>query len=100
VALAARGAELLVTVGVTVATCAGASELTLSVTTTADRLPAVGAVENETVSEVAVAAVTEPIAPPFRATMLFPAVVSKPNPLMVSVAALAARFALLLVMTG
>ena len=51
---------LLVTEGVTVATCTAAPLSTLSVVTTAVRLPAVGAVVNVTVSEVAVAAVTMP----------------------------------------
>ena len=72
-----------------------------SVVTTAVRLPAVvGLVENVTVSEVAVAAVTVPTAPSLKTTVLLPAVVSKPKPLMVSVVALAARLAVLLVTTG
>ena len=69
--------------------------------TTAVRLPAVvGLVENVTVSEVAVAAVTVPIAPSLKATVLLPAVGSKPKPVMVIVVALAARLAVLLVTTG
>ena len=74
VALAARLAVLLVTTGVTVATCTAAPLLTRSVVTTAVRLPAVvGLVENVTVSEVAVAAVTVPTAPSLKATVLLPA---------------------------
>ena len=85
-ALAARFAVLLVTTGVTVATCTAVPLLTLSVVTTAVRLPAVvGLVENVTVSEVAVAAVTVPTAPLLKTTVLLAAVVSKPKPLMVSV---------------
>ena len=62
--------------------------------TTAVRLPtAVGSVENVTVSEVAVAAVTVPTAPSLKVTVLLPAVGSKPKPLIVSVVALAARLA-------
>ena len=66
---------LLVTIGVTVATCTAAPLLTPSVVTTAVRLPAVvGLVENVTVSEVAVAAVTVPTAPSLKTTVLLPAV--------------------------
>ena len=71
------------------------------VVTTAVRLPAVaGLVENVTVSDVAVAAVTVPTAPLLKAIVLLPAVVSKPEPLMVTVVALAARLAVLLVTVG
>ena len=56
---------------------------------------------NVTVSEVAVAAVTVPTAAPLNATVLFDGVVAlKPKPLIVSVVALAARSAVLLVTTG
>ena len=80
-----------------VATCTAAPLLTPSVVTTAVRLPAaVGLVENVTVSEVVVAAVTVPTAPSLKATVLLPAVVSKPKPLMVSVVALMPRLAVLL----
>ena len=61
---------------------------------------AVGLVDNVTVSEVAVAEVTVPTAPSLKTTVLLPAVVSKPKPLIVSVVALAARLAVLLVTTG
>lgn len=57
-------------------------------------------VENDTVNEVAVAAVTLPIAPLLNTTVLLPAVGLKPKPLMVIVVALAARFAVLVVTTG
>ena len=73
----------------------------LLVVTTAVRLPAeVGFVENVTVSVVAVAVVTVPLAPLLKTTVLFPAVVLKPKPLIVMVAASAARFAELLETTG
>src|SRR5881397_2722114 len=65
------------------------------------KLPAVaGLVENVTVSEVAVAAVTVPAAPSLKTTVLLAAVVSKPVPVMVSVEALAAKLAVLLVTAG
>ena len=99
-ALAARLAVLLVTTGATVATCTGVPLLELSDVTTAVRLPAVGFVENVTVSEVAVAAVTVPTAPSLKTTVLLPGVVSKPEPLMVIVVALAARLAVLTVTAG
>src|ERR1700719_2132466 len=101
VALAARLAVLLVTTGVTLATCTAAPLLTPSVVTTAVRLPAVvGLVEKVTVSEVAVAAVTAPTAPLLKTIVLLPGVVSKPEPLIVTMAALAARLAVLLVTVG
>ncbi len=95
VAFAARLAVLVVTTGVTVGYLRlTAPLLTLSVVTTAVRLPAVvGLVVKFTVSEVAVAAVTVPTAPSLKTTVLLAAVVSKPKPLMVTVAALAARLA-------
>lgn len=60
----------------------------------------VGFVENVTVRAVAVAVVTVPTAPLLRVTVLFDAVVSKPNPLIVIVDAFAPRFAVLAVTTG
>ncbi len=45
----------------------------------------VGLVENVTVSDVFVAAVTVPAAPRLNVTVLWAAVVSKPKPLMVTV---------------
>ena len=60
------------------------------VVTTAVKLPAaLGPFDNETDNVVAVAAVTAPIAPLLKATVLLPAVVSNPRPLMVSVVAFA-----------
>jgi hypothetical protein len=57
-------------------------------------------VEKVTVSDVAVAAVTAPTAPLLKVTVLSPAVVLKPNPLIVIVSALAAKLDVLLVTTG
>lgn len=75
--------------------------MTPLVVTTAVRLPiVVGLVENVTVRAVAVAVVTVPTPPLLKATVLFPAVVSKPDPAMVIVAALAPRAAVLLVTNG
>ena len=65
------------------------------------RLPTdAGFVESVTVSTVAVAVVTVPTAPLLSVTVLLAAVVSKPKPLIVMVAALATTFALLVVTTG
>lgn len=100
-AFAARFEVLVVTTGVTVATCTAAPLLIELIVTTAVKLPALtGLVEKVTVSDVAVEAVTAPTAPSLKTTVLLPGVVSKPKPLMVSVAAFAAKFALLLVTTG
>ena len=55
---------------------------------------------NVTVSEVAVAAVTVPVAPLLKATVLLPAVVLKPKPLIVICVALGDSTAVLLVTTG
>lgn len=63
------------------------------VETTAVRLPAVvGFVENVTVSDVVVAEVTVPMAPLSKTTVLFAVIGSKLVPVMVTVAASAARF--------
>jgi hypothetical protein len=71
------------------------------VVTCAESAPTlVGATENVTVSDVALAAVTVPSAPLSNVTSLFASVLSKPNPAMVMVAALSARLAVLSVMTG
>ncbi len=93
---------LLVTTGVTVATCTAVPLLILSVRHDGGQAAGGGRpVGGEfTVSEVAVAAVTVPTAPSLKATVLLAAVVSKPKPLMVIVVALAARLAVLLVTTG
>src|SRR5580704_8545656 len=94
VALAAMLAVMLVTTGMTAATCTAAPLLTPLVVTMAVNGPAfVGPVENVTVSEVAVIAVTVPTAPSLKATVLTPAG-SKPWPAIVIVAALAARLLL------
>ena len=66
--------------------------LTALVVTTADRPPTfVGRVESDTESAVAVADVTMPTAPLLNTTVLLPAVVSKPTPMIVSVLELAER---------
>lgn len=102
VASAAKLEVLLVTTGRTAAICTAVPLLTPPVVTTAVRLPAtVGLVPNVTVRAVVVAAVTVPTAPLFITTTLLPGVVpSKPEPLMVTVAAFAAIAAELLVTTG
>ena len=64
-----------------------ALELLLSVlvVTVAWSKPALGGlVVNETVSEVGVASVIDPTAPPAKATELFNSVVSKPYPVMIT----------------
>lgn len=69
--------------------------------TVAVRLPTeAGFVEKVTVRTVAVAVVTVPTAPLLSVTVLLAAVVLKPSPLIVMVAAFAARFAVLAVTTG
>ena len=71
------------------------------VVTIAVRLPAaLGVGEKLTVSVVAVAAVTVPTAPLLNTTVLLPATVANPKPLIVTVVALIARLAVLLVTTG
>ena len=65
------------------------------------RLPAGSTPEKVTVKAVAVAAVTVPVTSLLNATVLLPGVAeSKPNPLMVNVAAVSAKLAVLLVTTG
>ena len=69
--------------------------------TTAVRLPIVsGDVSNPTVIDVAVDEITVPTAPLLSTTELLAAVVSKPRPAITTVAAFAARLAVLLVTTG
>jgi len=65
-------------------------------------LPAVGGlfVENEIISEVAVAAVTVPTVLPLNTMLLLATIGSKPKPLIVSVDTLAAKFAVLLLIDG
>ena len=99
--MAVRFAVLLVTTGMTAATWTGEPLPTLLVVTTAVNAPAeVGFVESATVSVVALAAVTAPMAPSLKVTVLFPADASKPKPLIVTVAALAAKLVVALVTTG
>src|SRR5262249_28650813 len=100
VAFAARFAVLLVTTGMTLATCTAAPLLTPLEATTAVKDPAMGFVVKFTVKDVAVAAVTVPIAPLLNVTTLLAAVVLKLVPLMVIVAALAETFAVLEVTVG
>ncbi len=71
-------------------------EVTIAVRLPADR----GRLENVTVSDVAVALVTSPMAPLLKTTVLLAAVVSKPKPAIVSVPVLAARSVVLEVTTG
>ena len=85
-------AVLTVTTGITLATLTAVPLEKPFVVTTTVRLPAVvGFVENVTVSDVAVAAVTVPTAPLSKVTMLFAATVLKPKPVIVTVDALAAN---------
>ena len=102
VAVIGRLAVLLVTPGVTEATCTAEPLETPLVVTTAVKLPTARwlLLENVTVSELAVAAVTVPAAWPLNTTVLLAGVVLKPKPLMVTVVALAARLAVLPVTIG
>ena len=85
----------------TVATCtADPLEILLVLTTAVSEPAEVGFVESVTTSEVAEAVLTVPTAPLLNVTTLFVVVVSKPNPLMVTVVELAAEFAVALVTTG
>lgn len=72
----------------------------LLVTTAVRSIAVAGVVENRTVSDVGEADVTVPTAPSLNTTVLFAAVVSKPNPLIVSVVASARRLDVLAVTTG
>ncbi len=93
VAVATRSAALLVTTGVTVATCTGVPLLTMSEVTTAFITPArTGAVESATVSEVEVAPMTVPDAPSSKLTLLLETIGSKPEPLMTMAVASTAKF--------
>ena len=101
VAVTPRPAVLLVTTGTAFATLTAAPLDRLFVVTTAVRLLlAIGFVLSVTVNEVAVAAVTVPTAPLLRTTVLFDGVGSKPNPVIVRVAAFASRLPLAAVTTG
>jgi hypothetical protein len=92
---------LAVATGVTVATCTAEPLVCPPVFTTAVRLPAVvGFASSVTVNAVLVAEVTMPTAPLLNVTVLLLAVELNPAPLMVIVAASAAKFAMLLVTLG
>jgi hypothetical protein len=96
-----RKPAFAVTTGITVAICTVEPLPVPFVVTTAVRLPAaLGFTENVTVSDVVVAEVTVPIAPSLNATVLCDATASKPKPAIVTVVALAARFAVLKVTAG
>lgn len=100
-AFTATCAVLVVTTWVTVATLTAAPLLILFVVTTAVKSPAVaGRVEKVIVSAVSVAAVTVPTAPLLKTTVLFAAVVSKPNPSIVIEVCSAARLVAELLTTG
>jgi hypothetical protein len=100
-ALARRFEVLVVTTGLTLATCTPEPLPRLFVVTTAVKLPIVsGDVSKPTVIDVAVDEMTVPTAPLLNEMVLFAAVVSKPSPAITTVAALAARLAVLLVTTG
>ena len=90
-----------VTTGIMLATSTATPlEREFDSTTAVSELASVGFVVNVTVSDVAEAEVTVPSAPLFSVTMLFVATESNPNPLMVTVVALAATAVVLLVTTG
>lgn len=99
-ALAKTTEVFCVATGRTVAICTAEPLLNELTVTTAVRLPALGRVPNVTVSNVAVAVVTVPTAPLLNTTVLLPAVVLKPKPLMVTVVAVRARAVVAAVTTG
>ncbi len=99
-ALAKAALVLTVATGRTVAIWTADPLLNVLTVTTAVRLPAVGLVENVTVSDVAVALVTVPTAPLLKVTVLLAAVVLKPNPAITTVLAVSARFVVAAVTTG
>lgn len=101
VTLAAWLDVLLVTTGITLATWMAVPLAMPFVTTIAVKLPAVlGLIENVTTSEVFVAAVTVPIALLLKATRFCAAMGLNPNPLMVTVVALADWFTVRTVTIG
>ncbi len=100
-ALAANESVTAVTTGITVATCTAVPLLSAFDVTLSVMLPTVvGKVEKVTVIVVAVEAVTVPTAPLLSVTTLSSGVTLKPKPVTDSVVALAARLAVLAVMTG
>ena len=100
VLLAAWFAELLVMTGMTLATWRAAPLATPLVVTIAVSAPERGVADSVTVKAVEVAADTAPIAPLLKVTVLFPGVVLNPDPLMVIVDVLAAKFAVATVTVG
>lgn len=99
--LAARLVVLLMTFGITFATCTGVPLEREFVVTVAVKLPAVvGRVENVTVRAVCVAVVTVPTAPLLKTTVLREATGSNANPRMITVVRSAALLSVLLVTTG
>jgi hypothetical protein len=100
VARAATSVTALVTTGFTEATSTAVPLVTPFDATIAVRLPALGLVLSATVSDVADAAVTFPIAPLLKVTVFWLGVVLKPVPAMIIEAALAARVAELAVTVG
>lgn len=100
-ALAARLSVTAVTTGTTFPICTAEPLLKAFEVTLAVMLPTVSGFEEKvTVSAVFDALVTVPTAPLLNVTKLSSAVELKPKPLMVTVEALAARSAVLLVTTG
>ena len=100
-AVSERPAVAAVTVGRTEPTWTGSPLLTELVVTTAVKFPRlVGRVVRFTVSEVAVAAVTVPIAPKLKTTVLLPAVALKPTPLIVILDCVTVRLLVLAVIVG
>ena len=97
---AGRFVVLLVITGITLATCSAVPLATVFVLTIAVNGPAAGLIEKAIVKAVAVADVTVPTAPLLNATVLLAAVEENPDPLMVIVAALAARLAAAVVTLG
>lgn len=86
--------------GTTVAIWIAAPLLMELLVTTAVKLPALGPVLNVTVSELAVAALTEPTAPLLRVTELFAATGSNAIPLITTVVAVGERAVALTVTAG
>jgi hypothetical protein len=99
-ALALTVVVVLFTETGTVATWTATPLPILLVVTIAVRLPAAGLVENVTVKVVAVAALTVPMAPLLKTTLLFAGVVLKPVPAIVIVVAELAKLLLSLVTEG
>lgn len=105
-AVAASPAVLAVTEGTDMAatTCATCTAvplvLTFVVTTAVKKPAAVGLVDNEIDSEVTVAAVTVPTAPPLNTMVLFAMTGLKPNPLITNRVPLIARLTAPVVTTG